>query len=217
MTEYSGHRFSMLAAPLPYRTVPEGPQPVERPREFVYAARHPADEHAGLRAVFPVLLLAGVACAVLGSYGHLTVGLALLLVTALWAWRFQSRRTSGVIVRIENGMMLVYPWRGGKTAAAVALDDVLDVRLDTKTLHKPQRETRPGVFAPTGFTGSLEVDVARIALVAYRPAHRAHRGVHVPLGDGGADREDEDVPPVARLVAGGRASTREQRGVSRGL
>jgi hypothetical protein len=72
---------------------------------------------------------------------------------------------SGAVVRVENGTMLVYRWRGARTASVVALEDVHDVCLDTKMIHRAQRETRPGVFAAGGFSGSLAVDVSRITLV----------------------------------------------------
>jgi hypothetical protein len=66
---------------------------------------------------------------------------------------------------VQDRTLLVYPWRGAGNPSVVALDDVYDVRLDTKTIHKPQRATRPGIVVPGQISGSLEVDVSRITLV----------------------------------------------------
>jgi hypothetical protein len=155
----------MPASPRPYRTAPAVQTSVEGPVEFVYAVGHPADENASMRVFFPALVVGALACAALARYGQLEAGIILLVAIAGGAWWRARRRMSGVVLRVRGGTMLIYPWRGAKKPAVITLDDLYDVRLDTKVIHRAQRETRPGVFAPGGYSGSLAVDVARITLV----------------------------------------------------
>ncbi|HEY1697821.1 MAG TPA: hypothetical protein VGG39_36925 [Polyangiaceae bacterium] len=155
----------MSAPGRPYRSSTSAPAAAEAPKEFVHALGRPADENADVRALLPGVLVGGVACAILARMDRLDVGLVVLVILCGMAWWRARRRASGVVLRVSERLVLVYPWRGARNASVVSFDDLHDVRLDTKAIHRAQRETRPGVFAPTGYSGSLEVDVARIAAV----------------------------------------------------
>ena len=152
----------METAP-PYRSPPQAADASKAPRELVYAVRHPAS--LGLGPTVLMLVVGGGVFAGLTALGQTTAGITSFLgITALQMWH-RARRASGVVLRIEGSMLLVYPWRGARRASAVPLDDLHDVRLDTKTIHKEQRDTRAGVYAFAGAAGSIPVDVSRIQLV----------------------------------------------------
>ena len=152
-----------MASPRPYRSPPSAPRRPEARRELVYSVRHPASQ--GLGPSFPVLVLGGGVFAGLAALGQTIAGFSSFVgITALHMWH-RARRASGVVLRVEGAMLLVYPWRGARRASAVALSDLHDVRLDTRTIHKEQRDTRAGVYAFAGRAGSMPVDVSRITLV----------------------------------------------------
>ena len=66
----------MAASRQPYRsTSPDAPR-VEASREFVYVQRRGADDHALGRGILPLLLVGGIACAVLGTYDQPAAGVA---------------------------------------------------------------------------------------------------------------------------------------------
>ena len=119
---YPGASDSMTYGPDPYRSPTKRP-PSEAAREFVYAARPRAEQGAGSGGVLPVLILGGATCAVVLRLGLRTVGLVVVAVLAAWvawvSWR-QSRRQSGVVLRVTDGKLLVYPWRGASAASVVA-------------------------------------------------------------------------------------------------
>jgi hypothetical protein len=156
--------WGYLMNAMPYRTMEPAAAGTDKPREFV-CTLHDHDSRGGLMGIVPGFLVGGVACAVLGVEGHMTAGLLAFVAAVVWAMRRRSVRESGVVLRVENGSLHVFPWRGAPKAEEIPLEDLLDVRLDSKTSHKPQRETRPGVFAVGGYSGALPVDVARIVLV----------------------------------------------------
>jgi len=140
------------------------PGAVETSPGFVYAVRQRAGDLPDLRGPFQAVVFGGVVYALFAWLGArkaaLVAGLMVFAGAVVWQSVRRSRRASGVVLRVENGMLRVYPPHA-PPAAPVPLADVHDVVLDTKMLRKPQRSGRRG--APG--MRSLEVDVARITLV----------------------------------------------------
>jgi hypothetical protein len=72
-----------------------------------------------------------------------------------------QRDNRHVVLRVEHGELSVLA--EGRRAQAIALRDLLDVELDTRSIEKSQPQVRPDGVMDTG--QSLSLDVSRLALV----------------------------------------------------
>lgn len=150
------------------------------------------------------------------------VGLAGLVASAAGALAWWRRpRRAGLLLRVASGDLTVSTLADGKVAVSIPLRELLDVRLDTKTIQPLQEsgsavpalrllEARPGP----------ELDVARVVLVgrsdpfvplgetyvAHLHATEALGRLRVFLRKNGwvPDDEREPPPPPTRARAPGR-------------
>ena len=165
-------------------------------REFVYAVQQRAEAGGASGAAFRLIVLAVVVCAVAFRFGHGTLGLAVgstLAAWAVWTSLRQARREGGVVLRVDGGKLLIHPWRGAPASRVLALEDVHDVVLDTKTAQTPQASPRGGRGrGGRGGGGGRGGDMSRIELVLAPEVPR------VALSEGFASHS-ETVEQISKL------------------
>jgi hypothetical protein len=154
----------------PYRavTLPE-PRP-DAPREIVYFSRDQERHVAPGRLFLQAILVSGVIAVGLSAVDHQAIGLAAMGAAMAWAiWRWhRARDIGGVLLRVREGELTVSPRNGARSLLDVPLRDLLDVRLETKSIHKVMRDTSIAAVNVGTHVGP-EVDVTRIVLVPREP------------------------------------------------
>ncbi|NOU30119.1 MAG: hypothetical protein HOO96_19630 [Polyangiaceae bacterium] len=106
-----------------------------------------------------------------------TVGLvALLASAALGVWWWRRPASSGFLLTVENGALVVARFRGARPIVTVPLDELRNVSLDIKTIQRVEEggSAIPAMRVLDSRVG-VEVDTSRIVLQGEGPA--------VPLGD----------------------------------
>jgi hypothetical protein len=78
-----------------------------------------------------------------------------------------------VVLRVERGELSIFG--GERPMLAIALQDLLDVELDTRSIEKLQGQVRPDGVIAAGLP--LALDVARLVLVV------SHRDAGIPLSE----------------------------------
>lgn len=154
---------------MPYRN-PELPEHSEPPpSSLVYEAVDRGQSQSSAVVFFKLFALpaqAGVlAAVVIGP----TAGLLTLVGTAAFAWTRRARTKMGALLRVEEGVLVITSRRTGAELLRLKVRDVVDVRLDSKTI---QRVVEGGSAIPAvRFLDSRvapEIENARIVVVGER-------------------------------------------------
>jgi hypothetical protein len=131
----------------------------------------------GIAALQTAILLPLGLSAVAAAAVSPTAGLVALVGSApaaFWWARRKNKNKANVVLRVENGDVVVSN-RGGETRTCIALRELRDVALDTRTIQPIQEggSAIPAVRITEGRVGP-DVDLARIVLVR-------RDGTEVPL------------------------------------
>jgi hypothetical protein len=153
----------------PYR-VPSPPKKERKkkpPAALVYLTSDQEKHVAPARAAAQVGILGTVIGVVIAALGLPTIAIVVLLLTAAvaaWRW-FRAPDVRGIELRVRDRVLLVAP-RGQAPLLRAPLEDVSNVRLDTKSI---QKVVEGGSMIPgMRFIDSKvapELDVARIVIV----------------------------------------------------
>jgi hypothetical protein len=158
----------------PYREVPATESHSASARDLVYVARDADRKLAPMRAYFTGALAAAILMILMMLAGLPTAGaLAAAAATGIglvWCvvrWRRAGVETSGLLLRVEDGHLLLFSNRSGTgLPLRLSLAALETVRLETKTIEKMQREVRADGLL--GFGATMTVDNSRIVFVLSR-------------------------------------------------
>lgn len=145
------------------------------PHEIELLIGNEPGDHPSIAVLYVVLLppLAGVLVSVV-----LTPSLALpaMIVTAAVAWWMSRRKGDVLVLRVDDGEVTLARRGAKEPRAAVRLEDIDDVILDTKTI-RPQQESASPIVAVRFTEGQAgpATERARVVLV------RAETGTWIPL------------------------------------
>lgn len=138
------------------------------PSELLYRASDPDRSVAPARSAIQLSIAGAFVSGFVAMAGYATPAALVLggfVGAGIWRWR-RSPEATGVMFSVHRGELTVKEKVSGKVLARARLQDVLDVRLDTKEIHKvvPGSNAVPGVrFINSEVAPG--VDVARIVLV----------------------------------------------------
>ncbi len=109
-----------------------------------------------------ITLCASVA---IGAWGSWYIAALATVLGLVWAWtEFRDRNGASVVLTVRGGRLRIE--RPSVDALDLALEELHDVRLDTKTTSKDMTVARADVSAAYGASApKIELDVSRIELV----------------------------------------------------
>lgn len=162
-----------MVSGLPYRAASTPPARPPPAAEFLYTP--PVRELSTLiRGTWLPWVFLGLGMTA-GLVGYLPTGLAwsVVLGAAGWVvWRYRQVEER-MVVKVEGGELSVSRRREARPILMLPLDHLLNVELDTRSVHSVSRNTRLG-SANVGTQVGPAVDVARIVLVPAAPAARTY-------------------------------------------
>lgn len=126
------------------------------------------DRHRWVRAMYVKAWVTMVACATLWSWGARWPALFACALGAVWAsYDYRRRRGARLVVHVRGDRVRIER-KAGAAPIEVDLDELHDVRLDTKSTSKNLTVARAdGVNSVFGAASAhnIEIDVSRIELV----------------------------------------------------
>lgn len=154
--------------PAPYRSADPGAPEPHAPAELAYASTDPDRGASAIRRALHVGLVGGVAGVIAVVLEHPVLGEAILAATVVWgAWPwYRAPDVGGLLLRVNEGWLLVFSRRARKPLFSLPLSQLDDVMLDTKTIKKVTgvRSVASGL-AFVDYKVGPETEEARIALV----------------------------------------------------
>jgi hypothetical protein len=121
----------------PYRQSPPVETPAAIPRELAYLPEERRDQQKGMSSA--VALFGGpsvLGCIVWKTFGTAEGVVGFLLAFAVAAWWWRRKTKVGALLRVEHSELRVYSAGSGELAYRVALADLEDVVLETKTIQR---------------------------------------------------------------------------------
>ena len=121
----------------PYRAIDATDERVATESELVYSPAARGDRQAGVSSALRIVALPSAVGAAAWQLAGGTIGLIAVLASgAASLWYARRRPKDVVVLRVQGGTLRVVPYGAKTPVFAVALEDLRDITLETKTVER---------------------------------------------------------------------------------
>jgi hypothetical protein len=150
----------------PYRVPAKRKKKRKAARELVYSPGDQEKRVTPARAALQIFIVGSIIGSLLVLAGWVIAGILVFGVSLLLAYRSSKKPSvsSGAVLSVEKGRLKVYSGNALEPRLTIALDEVREVTLDTRSIQRGGADI--GALAGLGGGGGgTGVDLARIAIV----------------------------------------------------